>query len=231
MVFGGWINFDPYPQFLSAVPCSHVGVQGHGGFAKLSAADAATAAARRQRLCVPAGHLLVFNEKLMHEVVAAAPPSKTHTILRLFTGWRLTTSSAPLHGPLELDQSLAQQAICRLKSGQTPRMWPRMSWSQPGQRLAVEEWSVRSLHARCLHVKPVMKRSDPKLPDSHKVVHEQMASLADYGFELYHAYTDAERSLLYPRSSWQLTLPRRVDHDGGGGDTHELVLHLHSPSL
>jgi hypothetical protein len=68
VVFGGWINFDPHPQILSAVPGSHRGVRGHGGFAKLSAAEAADARGRRQRLVCPPGHLLIFNEKLMHEV-------------------------------------------------------------------------------------------------------------------------------------------------------------------
>ena len=75
-----------------------VGVTGHGGFAKLSAADAAHAVAHRQKLAVPPGHMLIFNEKLMHEVCPAAPATPSHTILRLFTGWRLTTAKTPQLG-------------------------------------------------------------------------------------------------------------------------------------
>lgn len=157
-VFGGWINFDPYPQALSAVPRSHVGVTGHGGFAKLSAAEAAVANAHKRKLQVPAGHLLVFNEKLMHEVCPAAPPTKTHTILRLFTGWRLTTASEPQHGQRALEAWLAQQAVCRLKSGQGPKMWANMSWSQPKQRAVLEAWSVATFRSQCLHTRTVLKK-------------------------------------------------------------------------
>ena len=52
-----------------------------GRFAKLTKEEAAAAAAQRQKLLVPPGHMLIFNEKLMHEVVGHAPPTPTHTIL------------------------------------------------------------------------------------------------------------------------------------------------------
>ena len=162
VVYGGWINFDPHPQVLSAVPNSHAGVTGHGGFAKLSAADAADAAAHRQKLSVPAGHMLIFNEKLVHEVCPAKPATPSHTILRLFTGWRLTTAVSPQLGAAELEGALDQQAVCRLKSGQTPKMYANMSWSQPGQRKALEAWSVATFEPLCRTRRAVQTKRPPK---------------------------------------------------------------------
>ena len=100
-------------------------------------------------LAVPPGHMLIFNEKLMHEVCPDKPATPSHTILRLFTGWRLTTASTPQLGTVELEAALAQQAVCRLKSGQTPKLYANMSWSQPGQRRAIEAWSVATFEPRC----------------------------------------------------------------------------------
>ena len=162
VVFGGWINFDETPQVLSAVPASHVGVIGHGGFAKLTAADADAATSRRQHLAVPPGHLLVFNEKLMHEVHPAPPATPQHTILRVFTGWRLTTATTPQLGAEALEAVLADQAVVRLKSGQTPKMYANMSWSQPGQRQQLEAWSRATFKPQCRQQRTVKASAKSK---------------------------------------------------------------------
>lgn len=221
------------------MPRSHVGVRGHSGFARLSAAEAAAASERRQRLEVPPGHLLVFNEKLMHEVCPAAPATPSHTILRLFTGWRLTTSDAPQHGAAALEAALTRQAVMVLKSGQTPKMYANMSWSQPKQRAVLEAWSLTTFLPRCHTRRAVLKKSgggpdaaaaaapaassEAAAQEVRTMVEQQMRSLQEYDLALYPAYSPEERRMHYPGRSWTMAVGS-AEHPGERREVVQLDL-------
>lgn len=205
-VYGGWINMDSVPQSLSCVPRSHLGQSGNSGFApikkfvkgtKTLTKEWAACEHGRKIITVPPGHMLIFNEKLLHEIVSK---KRNNSMYRLFTGWRVTRDTQPLGGLPLLTRTLEQQGVARLKSGQTPPMYGAVSWSQPGQRKALSAWSVATFQPQCLEEKAVKKNPS----EVHKMVQRHMKSLKEYGFQMYPKYTDEERSLLIPGRSWKI---------------------------
>ena len=100
-VYGGWINLDlDSDQFFSCVPYTAYDGQSldSEGFAKLTpeqvkALEAMPCTADyplqgRKKIRIPPGHMIIFNERTVHEVAAAPAPSKP--MMRLFFGWRLS---------------------------------------------------------------------------------------------------------------------------------------------
>lgn len=117
-VFGGWINLDDTDQFLSCVPGTHTeplptSDADANGFFMLPPSRKRELRERRQRVVVPPGCMLVFNELLIHEVAAK---KASHDMYRLFTAWRLSNSSVPLIEDVE--ERLRVQAVVPLKSRQ-----------------------------------------------------------------------------------------------------------------
>ena len=100
-VYGGWLNLDlDKDQFFSCVPYTAYDGQSldSDGFARLTpeqvtALEATPCTAEhplqgRKRIKIPPGHLIVFNERTVHEVAPAPAPTKP--MLRVFFGWRLS---------------------------------------------------------------------------------------------------------------------------------------------
>jgi hypothetical protein len=141
----------------------------------------------RHRFRVPPGHMIVFPQYILHEVVAN---KAKYNMRRQFTGWRLTPSKKPLY-PLEL---FDQQAVIPLPGGMIPPMYARnhLSYFQekqfnmtPETKYNLTEWSEATFRKRCL-VKT--KKGEP-------IVQRHMDSLAVYRFPLYPPYLKKERSI------------------------------------
>ena len=121
-VFGGWINLNSYDQHFSCVLGSaHERRDPNDpvGFATIPEATHPEIVARSSRVVIPPGHMIVFNEDTIHEV---ANNTGTTTLLRLFTGWRLSRWE-PFGQPpepliVDLDRRLQDQEGMPLKSGQ-----------------------------------------------------------------------------------------------------------------
>lgn len=79
--------------------------------------------ARREQVTVPPGHISVFVENLVHEVVKRR---RTDVMVRLFTAWRLSRSAEHLHH--DLLERLRLGSVIKLKSDQTPRMVSKVFW-------------------------------------------------------------------------------------------------------
>ena len=121
-VFGGWINLNSYDQKFSCVLGSAQEARDPNdpvGFAKVFEKDHPEIVARSSKVVIPPGHMIVFNEDTIHEVVNN---QNTATLLRLFTGWRLSRWEpfGPTPEPLivDLDRRLSDQEGMPLKSGQ-----------------------------------------------------------------------------------------------------------------
>ena len=120
-VFGGWINLDTANnQYFSCVPGSSderpiAGVDYEEGFAKIASSQFPEIIARSYRIVIPPGHMVVFNERTIHEV-AAVPNEHGTSSCRLFFGWRLTNSLTPLF--YDVERRLVEQDGMPLKSGQ-----------------------------------------------------------------------------------------------------------------
>jgi hypothetical protein len=94
-MYGGWWNLDETPQTFSCVPASHADKEAagrHRGFATIS--DATTKKqmkARAVQVPIPPGHIVVFYERIVHEVVSK---KAAETMYRLFLGHRVVGSGA-----------------------------------------------------------------------------------------------------------------------------------------
>lgn len=146
VVFGGWINLDDTDQYFSYLPGSTcANVVWNKGFALVTPEEKAHAISMKQVVAVPPGHVLFFNETLVHEVVSQY---RDDLSVRLFVGARVSPNNGEwdcLHDrmihhdpPRELlkhqrrDNLLTKiltGAIIPLKSGQLPAMYPKLTWS------------------------------------------------------------------------------------------------------
>ena len=121
---GGWIALDD--QIFSAIPGTQLEINPGGGFDKLTETDIThiTKTHPKKKIKVPAGHMLIFNETMIHEVVGV--PHK-HTQARLFTAFYVSKQPKPI---LRFDDIIAEQAVAPLKSGQPSPMLPAMYINQ-----------------------------------------------------------------------------------------------------
>ena len=181
VVYGGWINLDPTPQYFSCIPGTHrVAKTHHGGFAKV---DPKTIDTRgKKKIEIKPGHILIFNEDLIHEVLST--PSK-NDMCRLFLGWLVTTSDDTIIPDIE--HILRVQAVVPLKSGQVPPMYAKLHWTNWHQRLVAFS---ENFHESCIESK---KRKE----DTVRVVHRNMKSLRDLGY-MYPPYMQDEIDILIP---------------------------------
>nr|QBK85850.1 MAG: hypothetical protein LCMAC101_04450 [Marseillevirus LCMAC101] len=216
-IFGGWINLDSQDQYFSCIPGSHsnkVQKTLDAGFAtltdavnkiytrgggepkiekrkKLTAGELkpyiSEVTKDRHRFRVPPGHMIVFPQYILHEVVAN---KAQYDMRRQFTGFRLTQSGKPLY-PLEM---FDEQAVIPLPGGMIPPMYARnhLSYFQekqfnmtPETKYNLIEWSEATFRKRCL----------VKTKTGKPIVQRHMESLTDYRFPLYPPYLKKERNI------------------------------------
>eukprot|EP00798_Chlamydomonas_sp_ICE-L_P023483 gene23483-biopygen11158 len=187
-VFGGWINLDDTDHHFSCIPGSHKGVSKHSGFGKEKVVDSAN----KEKIRVPPSHIIIFFERILHEVNRSNVPPKG--IVRLFLGWRLTNSTRSLY---DLKDIFMNQAVPKLKSDQTPAMYSiyhRNVWVD-----ALESFSA-TFKENCI-VKDNLKGRDVKIVPMH------MKSLRSIGVPMYKEYTSRECLLYVPGKRWDLEVP------------------------
>lgn len=191
--FGGWWNLDDTSQFFSCVPGTHKEVRGHSGFAGIKdKAEKARYSAIKRKVEIPPGHILLFYEHMIHEVLATKAKTNQH---RLMLGWRITKETDPLHPNLE--QRLTDQSVMPLKSNQSPPMYSLLHWTNWRQKIVD---FTANVHPVCTEDKVVLSGKDKD--KVYTVVHKHMHSLKDYGFELYPEYTTEEIEILKPNKQW-----------------------------
>ena len=190
-VLGGWLNLDNSQQLFSCVPGTHrpVGGGNASGFGLIKKRElVAEYNSKRTKVSIPPGHILIFNENIVHEVVSSTKKDKSY---RLFTAWRLTEHNEPLIP--DLDTQLATQAAITIKSGQAPAMWAKLHWTNWIEKL--ERYST-NFRPECLETE--MVKSGRMAGRVVTRVHRHMKSLTDYGFPLYEPYTEDEKAMHIP---------------------------------
>lgn len=188
LIFGGWVNLDDFPSSFVCVPGSHKGVTGHNGFSKFNKEDSEKFKQLKKTVKIPPGHVLIFNEKIVHCVCAK---KNKYDSYRLFLGWRLTKELKPLFS--NIFEQIDKQAPITIKSGQSPPMWAKLHWTNWVDTL--EEHS-KKFKQECLE-KATVKSGKNKGRVVERV-HVNMRGLKEYGFELYPQYTEAEKRVLVP---------------------------------
>jgi hypothetical protein len=131
VVLGGWINLDTEPQWFTGLPGRFLPrptdtrkrKRGEHGFRLFSKEEQKVLMSQMERICIPPGHLLLFNECMIHAVTARVIH---YTSVRLFIAFRLTNDTEPLFGREELARRLVDQHTPRIKSGQECRYIPEL---------------------------------------------------------------------------------------------------------
>lgn len=127
-IFGGWINLDDTLQHFSCLPGSHrkptgevltshqTAQSGDGFNVVTDSVLKAHFSAKKRCVEVPPGHLIIFLQHILHEVLAK---TNEQDMYRLFTGWRLTKGDAVLFGK-EKKRWIDELDVPLLPSGQKP---------------------------------------------------------------------------------------------------------------
>lgn len=191
-IFGGWINIGETSNYFTFAKGTHKEQRGTGGFAKIK--NPAPYDAKRVRVTVPPGHLVIFYEHLAHEVTSV-PVKKMD--LRLFIGWRLTDATTPLIS--DISKRMDEQGIIRIKSGQECPMHAALHWTNWRKKLA--EFSKQ--------FRPECKTFRTVATGAHKgekfcVVFRHLPSLKAMGLPMYTAYSKEERALHQPGQVWTI---------------------------
>ena len=181
IVYGGWINLDcsqtdPQDQMFSTFETTHIGnMPGlppgdkKSGFATMNQAQteklnemAGKPKNRKKRqkptgslhvvVKIPPGSMIVFNERIIHEVVGKATK---HNVMRLFTGfvigrgkqaltdkilknetWKRSVTKPELRDiesgaamPMSLNELIDKRCAAPLKSAQLPPFYPKLVFS------------------------------------------------------------------------------------------------------
>lgn len=200
MIFGGWVNLDDRNQMFSGSAGTHRITVGDAkergkGFFCLPKAQHARYKQRQVKVVIPPGHVFVFFENMVHEVVAKA---QRYDQYRLFTAWRLTQSDQPLHGTVETEACLQQQGVMRLKSNQMPPMYAKLWATNHWRRLSA--WSQALFPPALLRTHTIA--SGRYQGTSYEHVDQHMPSLQALGLRKYRDYTAREKQLYWPNTEW-----------------------------
>ena len=214
-ILGGWLNLDNSNQYFSCIPGTHSGVELYSltpGFATFNKEEVIELNKKRQKIKIPPGHLVIFFQHIIHEVLPNKAPNDMY---RLFHGFRLTTSNKPLfENDYKKRKVFEDQAIPRLPSYQLPAMYSKNHQScftglpkkkgqpligkfkLPGQtdKTNLIWWSEQTFKDNVLEE---YKRGRDKL--KYIKVEREMNSLKDYNLLLYTPYTDNEKLLYKPQ--------------------------------
>jgi len=158
-VFGGWTNLNQYSQYFRCAPATHTDPNTGAGFAKLPDADVAHYKELMQTVEIKAGHALMFNPKLVHEILSNFGKSE-NTQVCLFNRFYTSSSDAEvLHGKEYLDGVFKEQSVPKLPSGQECRSFPTCFSNYPKQ------YEKLSNYANKVYIDAVNFKQNGKITD------------------------------------------------------------------
>ena len=208
-VYGGWLNLDlDKNQYFSFIPGSHLGVNPldlREGFASLSPEAVKTVKHYKGRIAVPPGYALIFPQYILHEVVSSRA---TYDMMRIFMGWRTTTSSDFLI-PITAER-MRTQGILPLPSGQEPPMYAANHGSffrhKEFRPIYNVDWKVSTIGWSRETFKEEGPSGVPITVDykgkggkpNYRLIPRYMKSLQHYDLPMYTPYTKEEIDLYLP---------------------------------
>jgi len=140
-VFGGWTNLTQHSQYFRCAPATHTDPIVGTGFAKLPDADVAHYTELMQTVEIKAGHTLLFNQKVVHEILSK---KSKHTQVRLFNCIYTSSSDADvLHGKAYLDDVFKEQSTPKLPSNQECRTFPGCYTNYPANYKTLSEYAKK----------------------------------------------------------------------------------------
>lgn len=187
IIFGGWLNLDLWEsQYFSCVLGTHNDKLDHKkGFVTLPAKEYED---KKTLIEIPPGHLIIFPQHIVHEVLSRKIKKES---IRLYMGWRLTSS--PAESLFDYSKIAKEQGCFPLPSGQKPPMYSPNHVSFYKDKLI--EWSGDTFQSECI---------------VNNIVDRYMKSLKQYNFTMYEPYSEDELSLLVPNKQWKITLNDKI---------------------
>lgn len=198
-VFGGWLNLDDHDQRFTCAPGSHTEVGNQNtGFAKITdRAELDEYRLRRTTICIPPGCMLIFYERIVHEVT---PSVAQRDMMRVHIGFRITNSVTPLF--TNLGTVITEQGVPFIKSGQYPPVYPSAYSNFPRNFETLTNWSIRTFDSNILHRHTV--KSGLLTGAVYYRVPSKMKSLHSLNLPLHAPYDANEIALLSPQREWTL---------------------------
>lgn len=208
-IFGGWINLDFQSQYFSCAPRSHLDTGArdrNDGFAKITdpaeKAHYQGIADAHGPVEIPQGHMLVFYERLVHEVLSK--PAK-YIMQRMFLGWRATSAREPLFGTELTNQWMTTQAPANIKSGQFPPIYANLHANlHIGKIIALSDDGIYQPQCYSPYTSHAKDPTKWYHNLTHQRIHNPMKSLAEYGLPLHPEYEPEERKIMFPSRRVQL---------------------------
>ncbi len=219
-VYGGWVNLDPSPQYFSCCPNTHKEVAKNRGFATIKDAHLlARYKGMRKTITIPPGHILIFYERMVHEVLPSQGFVDQH---RMFLGWRTTYSKVPLVPNVE--ELIKLQAPMPIKSGQQCTQYSQMHWTNWRQRLS--DWSVKNFKPEFLEEKTV--KSGKEKGKTYTVVQRTMKplkapSMVEANIYHYLEYEQHEIDIMKPGRTFNVLTPGSKITPGGSNTFETLT--------
>lgn len=202
-IFGGWLNMGDMDQHLSCVPGTHIGVpNSQNGYDTLSLEEVKRYKPQLVKVTVPAGHLLVFYEKMVHEVASIVADED---VRRIFFGWRITSSQDPLFGFPLLKRWCEEQAVPLLKSGQKCYMFPSCYFNFPRNYPKLQTWSENTFVSSLVKNQTVKSTKSKHYGLKYKSVDRVLPSLEEMDMK-YSAYEEEEVAIFMPSRQFCLKM-------------------------
>lgn len=223
IILGGWLNLDHREQHFVALLGSHdEPISGTQGFARFNEAEIAQFGFNERlheqssmsygstlrtnaggEIIVPAGHLVLFVQHIIHAVKSGEQP-KTPA-LRLFHGFRLTGEDIPL---IPHDEVIEKGGVPRIPSGQLPPMFSKNHYAAFAKATGGRwrEWGATTFKDECLFERstrgyvyktPGSKNNRDVFVNKNRT----MPSLQEMGLMTEDfMYADADRDIMRPQS-------------------------------
>ena len=129
IVYGGWLNLDDKSNYFSCIPGSHQKENITSGFVKIKKEEYANFNTKREKIEILPGHIILFNQNTIHEIIATKLKYDSY---RIFHGFRITDSLVPI---FNYDTIIKNQGVPLLPSGQEPPMYAKLHWTNHIQKL------------------------------------------------------------------------------------------------
>lgn len=194
-IYGGWLNTNAVESHtFCCVPGTHAEVDNHTvgrGFSTFSPTEARARgfAESKTLVDIPPGHLIVFDQRLVHCIRGKKLP---FALQRMHTSFHLTKGDEPVIK--NLADLFARGAVVPLKSGQVPRMWPRAyACNWPDKLVGASEAFPDRMKRAC-----VLRGGNNALPPGkYRVLQPVCPSMHEMGLD-FPPYTEEEIGLHFP---------------------------------
>jgi hypothetical protein len=189
-IFQCWINLDSTDQFLSAVPGTQIDTK--SGFAKIEKSMHKELKEKSQKIKIPPGHIIAFNQNLIHEIIATT--AKTD-MLRVYFGVRFTNSESPLFDKNEI---FDKQSVPQIPSGQYPPIYSINHLTLFMNRPFTKYENLQDYSAQNFHPEILKQFYSKKNKTYHTICPRVLPSLAELNMKLYENYSESEKKLYFP---------------------------------